>query len=173
MTCKCLYHLQLSLLLPFRLYLSSRCGLCIQVILQFIEESVLAHISVPLLPPFPCTLMLSIPKSDYLGCGPKENKGCNVRKFYSNQAPQISLTPSKHQIYLVFQRVINLRVGAPIHAPVSNVLSILCVLGARDTAMNQPSVNLQPSGKIRPVLELLQHQAGSKKRNMYKYRVPL
>lgn len=157
----------------FLLHLSSHRGLYIQVILQFIEESVLAHISVPLLTLLSCTLMLSLQKSDYFGYGPKESKGCSVRKFCSNQAPQISLTPSRHQIHLVFQRMISLRAGVPIHAPVSNVLNILCVLDARNTAMNHPLVNLQLSWKIRPVLELLQHQAGSKKRNMYKDRVPL
>lgn len=59
-----------------------------------------------------------------------------------------------------------------IHAAVSNVLSILHVLGAGNTTVNHSSVNLQLAEKTRPVPELPEHQAGSYKKNMYKQRIP-
>lgn len=62
--------------------------------------------------------------------------------------------------------------GVPTHATDSNVPSIVYVLGAGNTAMNHPSVNVQLAGKIRPVHELPEHQAGNNNMKMSTWRVP-
>ena len=56
--------------------------------------------------------------------------------------------------------------GGPV--TVSDVLGILCILGAGNIAMNDSAVSRQLAGKIRPAHAFLEHQAGSYKRNMHK-----